>query len=119
MFESRLQVAQVFLVGSLLLSVIAILTFVFGAAVVAVFCLVLGHILAAIGCFLYADVKGYPGLIGIPIGVALGCVGALCILIMPDQTEESAIAEEKRLAKIGMRRTRRKDPGYEVLDDDE
>ena len=36
-------------------------------------------------------------------------------MIMPDQTEESAIAEESCLAKIGMRKTRRKDPGYEVL----
>ena len=118
MFESRLQVAQVFLFLSFLLSFIAILTFVFGAAVVAIFCLVLGHASAAAGCYVYADVKGYPGLIGIPIGVALGCVGAVCIMIMPDQTEESAIAEEKRLAKIGMRKTRRKDPGYEVLDDE-
>jgi hypothetical protein len=119
MFESRLQVAQVWLFLSFVVTVVGVLTLIFGAAVVGVFCVVLGHAAAAAGCYLYADVKGYPGLIGIPMGVAVGFAGAVLIMILPDQTEESAIAEEKRLARLGMRPTRPKDPGYEVLDDDE
>jgi hypothetical protein len=119
MFESRLQTAQVILWLSFISCMIAILTLIWAPIVVGIFFLVLSHAAAAVGCYLYADVKGYPGLIGIPIGVAVGFVGWIAMIVLPDQTEESAIAEEKRLALRGLRRTRRKDPGFEVLDDDE
>ena len=122
MFESRLQTAQVLIVISFLAAVTGILVLALGPIVVGIFFVVISHAAAAIGCYLYADVKGYPALIGIPIGVGLGCVGALCIKVLPDQTEESAIAEEKRLARIGLTsksKKRRKDPGYEVLDDED
>jgi uncharacterized membrane protein YgaE (UPF0421/DUF939 family) len=119
MFESRLQAAQVWLFGSFLVTVIGILVLIFGPPVVGVFCVVVGHAAAAAGCYLYADVKGYPGLIGIPLGVGVGFAGAILILILPDQTQDSAIAREKRLARLGMRPSRRKDPGYQVLDDDD
>ena len=119
MFESRLQTAQFCLFLSFLFSMIAIATLIFAPIVIGIFFLVLGHAAAAVGCYLYAEVKGYPGLIGIPIGVAIGFVGGVAMIVLPDQTEESAIAEEKRLARRGLRSTRRKDPGYEVLDDDD
>jgi len=119
MFESRLQTAQILLWLSFIFSIIAILTLIWAPVVIGIFFLVLSHAVAACGCYLYADVKGYPGLIGIPIGVAIGVAGWLAMIVLPDQTEESAIAEEKRLARLGLRPTRRKDPGYEVLDDDD
>src|SRR5262249_39725327 len=85
MFESRLQTAQFFLIVSTILTLVAIPVFIFGPAVVGVFFLVLQAAAAAIGCYLYAEVKGYPGPIGMAIGVAFGVVGALFIMIMPDQ----------------------------------
>ncbi|HKB05913.1 MAG TPA: hypothetical protein VKD90_27205 [Gemmataceae bacterium] len=120
MFESRLKAAQVFLLLSLVLAVTGSVVIFVGPVPVGLFCLAVQAVLAAIGCYLYADTKGYPGLIGIPMGVALGVVGAILILILPDQTEESYIAEQKRLAREGFKpsRGRRKDPGYEVLDKD-
>jgi uncharacterized membrane protein YgaE (UPF0421/DUF939 family) len=119
MFESRLQTAQVILWLSVIFCIIAILTLIWAPVVIGIFFLVMSHAAAACGCYLYADVKGYPGLVGIPVGVAFGCVGWIAMIVLPDQTEESAIAEEKRLARRGLRPTRRKDPGYEVLDDDD
>ena len=119
MFESRLKAAQVFLFLSFVLAVTGSVVAFVGPLPVGVFCLVVHAILAAIGCYLYADTKGYPGLIGIPMGVGLGVIGAVLILILPDQTYESYLAEQKRLAREGFRRSRRrKDPGYEVVDKD-
>jgi hypothetical protein len=119
-FESRLKAAQAFLLVSLLLAITGSVVVFVGPIPVGVFCLAVQAVLAAIGCYLYADTKGYSGLIGIPIGVGLGAVGAVIILILPDQTEESYLAEQKRLAREGFKpsRRRRKDPGYEVLDPD-
>lgn len=119
MFESHLQTAQFCLFISVALEITGVLTLAFGPIAVGLFVLVLGHAMAAVGCYMYAEVKGYPGLIGIPIGVAIGFVGAVIMIILPDETRESALAEEKRLAREGLKPTRRKDPGYEVLDDGE
>jgi hypothetical protein len=118
MFESRLQTAQFFLAVSTVLTVIAILVFIFGPVVVGVFCLVLQAVAAAAGCYLYAEVKGYPGPIGMAIGVAFGAVGALFIMIMPDQVRETPLERERRLAKLALK-INRDNPGYEVLDDED
>jgi len=118
MFESRLQTAQFFLAVSLLLLFIGALVFIFGAVVVAIFCLLLQAAAAGVGCYLYADVKGYPGPIGLALGVACGIGGALFILILPDQSPMNPRdRDEPRTPRRGMRRKRR-DVGYEVLDDD-
>jgi len=118
-FESRLQTAQVFLVLSLVVALTGSVVLFVGPLAVGLFCVAVQAALAAVGCYLYADTKGYSGLIGLPIGVGLGAMGALLILLLPDQTEESYIAEQKRLAREGFKPSRRrKDPGYEVLDPD-
>jgi hypothetical protein len=109
----------VFLVLSLAVALTGSVVFLAGPLVVGLFCVAVQAALAAVGCYLYAETKGYPGLIGIPIGVGLGAMGALLILILPDQTHESHLQEQKRLAREGFKRSRRrKDPGYEVLDSD-
>lgn len=118
MFESRLKAAQFFLVVSLGVALTGSVVLLAGPIPVGVFCVVVQSVLAAIGCYLYANNKGYSGLIGIPIGVGLGVMGALLILILPDQTEDKRRARQRRLAREGMRPSRRKGPGYEVLDSD-
>src|SRR5262245_5106844 len=118
MFESRLQTAQLFLGVSALLTLIAIPLFIFGPVVVGVFFLVMPAAAAAVGCYLYAEVKGYPGPIGMAIGVAFGVVGALFIMIMPDQVRETPLERQRRLAKLALK-INRDNPGYEVLDDDD
>ena len=120
MFESRLQYAQLCLVASAALVLLGAVALLFEIIVVGVFCLVVQAVFAAIGCYLYADTKAYPPVLGVAVGVAFGAMGALLILILPDQTEESHLQEQRRLAKEGMKpsRRRRKDPGYEVLDED-
>jgi hypothetical protein len=118
-FESRLQTAQAWLLVGLILAMIGSVILWLGPAAVGVFCLVLQSAAAAAGCYLYADVKGYPGLIGIPIGVGLGVMGALVIRILPDQTDANQRERQDRLAREGFKASRRrKDPGYEVLDKD-
>lgn len=119
MFESRLQTAQFCLIVGVGFAVIAILTLTFGPLAVGVVCLVLEHAVAAVGCALYADTKGYPPLIGIPIGVGLGVMGAVVILILPDESVDDEFARYRRLSREGVRNARNRDPGYEVLDDDD
>ena len=75
MFENRLQIAQACLAGAGLFALIAVLTLTFGPLVVGVMCLLLEHALAAVGCSFYADSKGYPPIIGIPIGATLWRTG--------------------------------------------
>ncbi len=119
MFESRLQYAQLCLVAAAFLMVLGAVALLFEVIAVGVFCLVLQAAVAALGCYLYADTKSYPPLLGVAVGVAFGAMGAILILILPDQTEESYLQEQKRLAAEGMKPSRRrKDPGYEVLDED-
>jgi hypothetical protein len=119
MFESRLQVSQVFLGLSAILVFIAIPTLMFGSIAVAIFCLVLSHASAAAGCYVYAETKGYPPLLGIPIGVGLGVMGSVIILILPDETAESPFAAERKFGEEGLKNARKRDKGYEVLEDDE
>jgi hypothetical protein len=119
MFESRLQVAQVFMAASFILTAIGILTLIFGSIVVGVFCIVLAHASSAAGCYFHAEVKAYPPLIGIPIGVAFGVMGGLIMYVLPDEAKETPMELERRLAREGIENARRRDKGYEVLDDDD
>lgn len=119
MFESRLQTAQACLFLAGILEGVAILTFIFGSVAVGIFLLVLSHDGAATGNYFYADSKGYPPLIGIPLGVAFGVASAIIYAMLPDETVESTYASERRLAAEGIRNARQRDKGYEVLDDDD
>jgi hypothetical protein len=119
MFESRLQTAQLCLAAAAVFAVTGVLVFTFGPVPVGVFCLLLEHAAAAVGCALYADSKGYSPLIGVPLGVGLGVMGSIPVLILPDETKESVFEEQRRLASEAIRNARMRDPGYEVLDDDD
>ena len=119
MFESRLQTAQLCLAAAALFAVLAALVFMFGAPAVGVLCLLLEHAAAAVGCALYADSKGYSPLMGIPLGVGLGVMGAVPLLVLPDETKENVFERERRLASEAIRNARNRDPGYEVLDDED
>jgi hypothetical protein len=119
MFESRYQIAQLILGVAFVLLALAILTLMFGPVVVGVVCLVLEHAVAAVGCAVYADAKGYPYLVGIPIGVALGTVGGLAFVVLPDESKEDEFERQHRMAGEAYRNARNRDPGYEVLDDDD
>lgn len=118
MFESRYQLAQLILGGAFVLLALAILTLMFGPPVVGVVCLVLEHAAAAVGCAVYADAKGYPYLVGVPIGVALGAVGGLAFVVLPDESKEDELERQHRMASEAYRNAKR-DPGYEVLDDED
>ena len=116
---SRLQTAQLFMGLSLLFSAIGFPTVLFGAIAVGLFCLVLAYGCACTGCYLLAEVKGYPPLIGIPIGLIFGVFGGIVMVILPDETEQSTYEIDRRLAQEGLKNARKRDKGYEVLDDDE
>lgn len=118
MFESRYQIAQLILGGAFILAALAVLTLMFGPLAVGVVCLVLEHAAAAVGCAVYAHAKGYSPLIGIPIGVALGVVGGIVFVVLPDESKEDEFERQHRMASEAYRNARR-DPGYEVLDDDD
>jgi hypothetical protein len=119
MFESRLQASQFVLAVAGLFAVAAIGCFMAESVLVGVTCLVLEHAVAAVGCALFADSKNYPARIGVPIGVGLGVMGALAVAVLPDQTRENRFARHEWLASEGIKNARQRDPGYEVLDDDE
>jgi hypothetical protein len=119
MFESRLQIAQVFMLLSLILTLTGVLVLFFGPIVVGVFCLVLGYFCAATGCYFHAEAMGYPPLIGIPIGIIFGVFGAVVMMILPDETEQSTYEIDRELASEAIKNARKRDKGYEVLDDDE
>lgn len=119
MFESRLQAAQLCLAAAALLAVTGIIVFMAGPLPVGVFCLVLEHAAAAFGCALYAGAKGYSPLVGIPFGVGLGVMGAVPLLVLPDETKENVFERERRLASEAIKNARNRDPGYEVLDDED
>jgi len=119
MFESRLQTAQACLFLAGILEGVAILTFIFGSIAVAIFLLVVSHAGAALGNYFYADSKGYPPLIGIPLGVGFGVASAVIYAMLPDETVESTFASDRRLAAEGVKNARKRDKGYEVLDDDD
>ena len=119
MFESRYQLAQLVLAGAFVLAAFAIIALMAGLIVVGVVCLVLEHAVAAVGCAVYADAKGYPYLIGIPIGVGLGVVGGLVFVVLPDETPDDELERQHRMASEAYRNARNRDPGYEVLDDED
>jgi hypothetical protein len=119
MFESRFQLAQLLLAGAFALAACAILTLMFGPLSVGVVCLVLEHAVAAVGCAVYADAKGYSYLIGIPVGVALGVIGGIAFVVLPDEAPDDELERQHRMAGEAYRNARGRDPGYEVLDDDD
>lgn len=118
MFESRLQTVQACLFGAGIATVVGVFVLIGGPLVVGLFFLVVGNGLAALGNALYADSKGYPMYIGVGLGIGFGITGAIFLFILPDETEESPYEAERRLARQATRKRRRKDPGYEVLDED-
>lgn len=119
MFESRFQTAQLFLAGAAIFAVLAALVLTFGPLTVGLACLLLEHGIAAAGCAIYAGAKGYSPLIGIPLGVGLGVMGAVAILVLPDESKEDELERYRRLSQEGVRNARNRDPGYEVLDDED
>jgi hypothetical protein len=119
MFESRLQTAEMCLGAAALFAVLAALVLSFGPLSVGIACLLLEHGIAAAGCAIYADAKGYSPLIGIPLGVGLGVMGAIAILVLPDESEDDELERYRRLSQEGVRNARNRDPGYEVLDDED
>ena len=119
MFESRLQTAQMCLAGAAVFAVLAALVLTFGPLPVGIACLLLEHGIAAVGCALYADAKGYSPLVGIPLGVGLGVMGAVAILVLPDESKDDEVERYRRLSQEGVRNARSRDPGYEVLDDED
>ena len=119
MFESRYQTAQFCLAIGAVFAVLGMCCLLAGSYLLGVTCLVLEHAAAAVGCAFYADAKGYPALVGVPIGVGLGVMGSVILLILPDETTESVFEEQRRLASEGIKNARRRDKGYEVLDDED
>ena len=119
MFESRMQTAQACLFLAGILEGAAILTLIFGSVAVGIFLLVVSHAGAAVGNYFYADAKGYPPLVGIPLGVGFGVASAVIYAMLPDETVESTFESERRLAAEGVKNARRRDKGYEVLEDDD
>lgn len=119
MFESRLQLAQAIITPAVILTGVAILLFMIGPIVVAIFLLVLAHGAAAVGFYFYAEDKGYPALLGVPLGVGLGVFGGIFLLILPDENKGSVYEAERRLAREALENARRRDKGYEVLDDED
>lgn len=118
MLVNRLVIAQFVLAGAAVLLALAILTFMFGPLVLGVLCLVAEHAAAAVACALYADSKGYPAWIGVPLGVGLGAVGWAAIAVLPDESQECVRAPERKVSPAALKNARR-DPGYEVLEDDD
>ena len=46
-------------------------------------------------------------------------MGAVPLLVLPDETKENVFERERRLASEAIRNARNRDPGYEVLDDED
>jgi hypothetical protein len=44
-------------------------------------------------------------------------MGAVAILVLPDESKDDEFKRHHRLAQEGIRNARNRDPGYEVLDD--
>ena len=57
--------------------------------------------------------------LAVPIGIGLGVMGSVIVLILPDETKESHFQAERRMAREALRNARNRDPGYEVLDDED
>lgn len=119
MFESRLQTAESWLAVAAVFAVTAALVLSFGSLPVGICCLLLEHAAAAVGCALYAETKGYSPLIGIPIGIGLGVMGAVAILVLPDESKDDEMERQQRMAQEGIWNARNRDPGYEILEDED
>lgn len=115
---SRLQTAQIFYALAFGLSTIGILTTMFGPIVVGLFFLVLGQGCAATACYLHAEVKGYPPLIGLPLGVSFGFLAVIVLTLLPDESEANTFEFDREMTHEGVKNARKRDKGYEVLDDD-
>lgn len=119
MFASRLQTAQIFYAVALVLSTVGILTTVFGPIVVGLFFLILGHGCAATACYLHAEVKGYPPLIGLPLGVSFGVLAVIILTLLPDESDPNTFEIDCEMTREGVKNARKRDKRYEVLDDDD
>jgi hypothetical protein len=120
MFEHRLMIAQGVLAIAGLFVLIAMICFMTGSLVGGVIFLVLEHVVAALGCAILADARGYPAVLGIPIGIGLGVMGSVLLMILPDESpDDDDMARKIKLASEGVKNARQRDPGYEVLDDDD
>jgi hypothetical protein len=117
-FESRRQTAEFVLAGAFVCLGSAILTLSLGPLVVGIFLLLLEHGIAAVGCALYGMTKGYRPLVGILLGAGLGVTGAAAVAVLPDESPDDTVERQLRLAHEGVKNARR-DPGYEVLDDED
>jgi hypothetical protein len=117
-FASRLQTAQIFYALAFVLSTVGILTTMFGPIVVGLFFLVLGQGCAATACYLHAEVKGYPPLIGLPLGISFGVLAAIILTLLPDESKPNNFAIDREMTREGVKNAHRRDKGYEVLDDD-
>jgi hypothetical protein len=118
MFASRLQTAQIFYILAFGLSMTGILTTMFGSIVVGLFFVVLGQGCAATACYLHAEVKGYPPLIGLPLGVSFGFLAAIVLTLLPDESDPNTFEVDREMTREGVKNAARRDKGYEVLDDD-
>jgi hypothetical protein len=119
MFESRHQTAQFCLAFGGLFAVLAVASFLSRSILLGVTCLIIEHAAAAVGCALYAGAKGYSSVIGIPVGIGLGAMGGVVMAVLPDETVEDPFDDPDRDASEAIKNARQRDPGYEVLDDDE
>ncbi|HEX3150558.1 MAG TPA: hypothetical protein VHR66_20945 [Gemmataceae bacterium] len=119
MFEHRLMIAQGLLAAAGLFVLIAIICLMTGGLIAGVVFVFLEHAVAALGCAVLADSRGYPAALGIPIGIGLGVMGSAILLVLPDESTDDEIARKIKLASEGVKNARQRDPGYEVLDDDD
>lgn len=117
MFTSRLQTAQIFYASAFVLTTIGVLTTVYGPMMVGLFFIVLGQGCAATACYLHAEVKGYPPLIGLPLGVSFGVLAAIVLTLLPDESDPNTFEIDKEMGREGVKNAVRRDKGYEVLDD--
>lgn len=120
MFENRYQIGQVFLAGSLLLTGLALGWLIFGTPLVGFFFLLLAHGCAAGGCCYFALDRGYPGWLGLAVGGLMGAFGAaVMVFVLPDEAAIDPFEEQRELADEGLRNARRRDPGYEVIEEED
>ena len=66
--------------------------------------LVLGQGCAATACYLHAEVKGYPPLIGLPLGVSFGFLAVIVLTLLPDESEANTFEFDREMTHEGVER---------------